>query len=180
LRLASPGIPDLYQGTEFWDFSLVDPDNRRPVDYAAREQAISCAPPMIAGVDGWTRGELKQAVIRRALDVRAREAGLFAQGEYLPLAVGGVRSTHVIAFLRRHQQRAAMTIATRLPAHITHSEEPFVPPQIWKDTVVILPDGSNGRWRDALTGNELASQSGRLRLADALSRLPVALLYQSD
>jgi (1->4)-alpha-D-glucan 1-alpha-D-glucosylmutase len=180
LRLASPGIPDLYQGTEFWDFSLVDPDNRRPVDYAAREKAISCAPPMIAGVDGWTRGELKQAVIRRALDVRAREAGLFAQGEYLPLAVDGVRSTHVIAFLRRHQQRAAMTIATRLPAHITHSEEPFVPPEIWKDTVVILPDGSNGRWRDALTGNELASQSGRLRLADALSRLPVALLYQSD
>jgi maltooligosyltrehalose synthase len=77
-------------------------------------------PPVIASVDDWTRGELKQAVIRQALALRAREAEPFAQGEYLPLAVDGAQSTNVIAFLRRHQHRAAITIATRLPcAHHT-------------------------------------------------------------
>jgi (1->4)-alpha-D-glucan 1-alpha-D-glucosylmutase len=180
LRLTSPGVPDLYQGTEFWDFSLVDPDNRRPVDYAARVAALARTVPVSANVDGWTRGELKQSLIRQALTLRARKAELFAEGVYLPLAVEGARSANVIAFLRRHQDHAAITIATRFPAQITHAERPCVPPESWKDTVVVLPDGLNAVWRDAVTENEVASQSGRLRLADALERLPVALLYAAD
>jgi (1->4)-alpha-D-glucan 1-alpha-D-glucosylmutase len=176
LRLSSPGIPDLYQGTEFWDFSLVDPDNRRPVDFPARERALSSAEPAIESVDGWSGGELKQRVIRQALSLRAREAELFARGDYLPLAVDGGRSANVIAFLRRYRDRAAIAVATRLSAHIVEDAGPTVPGGVWKDTVVVLPDGLNTAWKDAFTGKRIESESNRLRLTGVLWVLPVAML----
>jgi (1->4)-alpha-D-glucan 1-alpha-D-glucosylmutase len=174
LRLASPGVPDLYQGTEFWDFSLVDPDNRRPVDYATRQQALSTS--VTESLAGWQGGRLKQAVIHRALALRAREAELFACGDYVPLAVEGERSTHVIAFLRRHRNRAVIVVATRLPAHMVSDSGPVIAAEAWQDTTVVLPDGLNADWDDAITGRRTSSVSARLRIADVLCVLPVALL----
>jgi (1->4)-alpha-D-glucan 1-alpha-D-glucosylmutase len=181
LRLSSPGIPDLYQGTEFWDFSLVDPDNRRPVDFAKRELALDRAKPVIERVDGpdWTSGALKQEVIHRALTLRARQPDLFARGEYVALAVEGERAANVIAFLRHHAEQAAITIATRLSAKIVGQAGPVIPQSAWQDTVVVLPDGLDAVWTDVFTGRRMQAASGRLRLADVLGVLPVALLAKT-
>src|SRR5690606_19625680 len=106
LRLTSPGVPDLYQGTEFWDFSLVDPDNRRPVNYDARSLRLAQedqAHQRICQHRGWHQCQLKQPLIHAALQLRKRDPALFAEGDYLPLTVDGPLAEHVIAFLRRHQ-----------------------------------------------------------------------------
>ena len=89
LRCASPGVPDLYQGTEFWDFSLVDPDNRRPVDWAARREALDADLPPAELLGVWRDGRVKQAVLFRALQLRAAKPELFAEGGYLPVSVEG-------------------------------------------------------------------------------------------
>jgi (1->4)-alpha-D-glucan 1-alpha-D-glucosylmutase len=176
LRLGSPGIPDLYQGTEFWDFSLVDPDNRRPVDHAAREQALMNAPPAITNTENWKSGQLKQQIVRHALALRAREPGLFARGEYVPLAVEGACAKNAIAFLRRYRDSAAIIVATRFPAHMVQEERPAVASARWKDTAVVLPDGLATIWTDIFTGVCPACRSDRLALAEVLNVLPVALL----
>ena len=89
LRLTTPGIPDLYQGTEFWDFSLVDPDNRRPVDFDARETALTAGAAPAQLMPHWRDGRVKQALIHRVLGLRARAPQLFTLGTYLPLKVEG-------------------------------------------------------------------------------------------
>ena len=88
LRCTAPGVPDLYQGTEFWDFSLVDPDNRRPVDWAARRAALDAAVPAARLLEHWQDGRVKQAVIAGALALRAARPALFAEGDYLPVSGG--------------------------------------------------------------------------------------------
>ena len=106
LRLTSPGIPDLYQGTELWDFSLVDPDNRRPVDFGSA--GVACGGeakgPPSEQLPNWRDGRVKLAVVQRVLALRQHAASLFAQGEYLPLTVQGKHADRVIAFAR-HGQR---------------------------------------------------------------------------
>jgi (1->4)-alpha-D-glucan 1-alpha-D-glucosylmutase len=176
LRLASPGIPDLYQGTEFWDFSLVDPDNRRPVDYEARALGLSAAAPVIDSVDGWQRGRLKQQVIHHALALRRRNPRLFARGDYIPLAVQGAFASHVVAFARRNADGAAIAIATRFPAGLIEPGMPVAAPQKWNDTAILLPDEMRRFWTDVFTGIEIDGRSGQVRLADVLCALPVALL----
>jgi (1->4)-alpha-D-glucan 1-alpha-D-glucosylmutase len=177
LRMTSPGVPDLYQGTEFWDFSLVDPDNRRAVDYEARRRALLDTDAVGISPDAWRGGYLKQQLIRRALGLRAQEAALFAHGAYVPLAIEGPLSANVIAYLRRYQGRAVLTIATRFAAHLVQGAIPTVPAKMWENTVVVMPESSQSTWSDIFTRKQTESQSGRLRLADVLSVLPVALLH---
>jgi (1->4)-alpha-D-glucan 1-alpha-D-glucosylmutase len=178
LRLASPGIPDLYQGTEFWDFSLVDPDNRRPVDYVARERALesACAPTEL--LPEWRDGRVKQAIIARALAYRRRAPGLFANGNYQKLRLDGKLADHAVAFARAHEGRAMVTIVTRLAARLDGLiEAPLVTRSSWQETSVILPRNLTGRrMTDILGGSGFSGNSGRPRLADLLSQLPVALL----
>ena len=116
LRLTLPGVPDLYQGTEFWDFSLVDPDNRRPVDYDARIAALS---DQAEGDDDdllqtWRDGRIKQSIIRRLLSLRRAEPEFFAHADYQPMALDG----NAVAFTRRHGGKILMvaTPAQNLPA----------------------------------------------------------------
>ncbi|MDB5838910.1 MAG: treY, partial [Herminiimonas sp.] len=186
LRLTTPGVPDLYQGTELWDFSLVDPDNRRPVDHGLRREMLARKTPSIDSLAGWQNGWIKQAIIHHGLALRAREPELFAGGDYIPLAVEGARSPNVIAFLRRHQDHAAITVTTRFPAGITDianlaidetSAEPSVPESAWEDTMLILPDSAQLAWRDCFTGKRIQADAGRLRLTDVFCLLPVALLH---
>ncbi|KZE89382.1 malto-oligosyltrehalose synthase [Microbacterium sp. TNHR37B] len=157
LQLAGPGVPDVYQGTELWDLSLVDPDNRRPVDYAVR-----------AGVlDDLDRGELppiddsgaaKALVVSRALRLRRDRADLFHR--YAPLPAVGAAASHVIAFDRG----GAIAAVTRLPMGLTARGG-------WGDTVVMLP---SGRWTDALTGAE--HDGGAVPAGELFARYPVTLL----
>ena len=180
LRVTSPGVPDLYQGTEYWDFSLVDPDNRRPVDFPARKASLAADLPPAELLADWRDGRVKQAVIARALRLRAASGGLFTEGSYVPLRVEGERAEHVLAFARVHEGRAAITIVTRLPGHLPGIETvPLADPAIWSGTYVVTPRNFLGRRTIDVMGSEKAEgkeMSGRLPLSDILARLPVALL----
>jgi malto-oligosyltrehalose synthase len=111
LRMTVPGVPDLFQGTELWDFSLVDPDNRRPVDFALREKLL--------GTAAWRNGALKQTLISQALGLRKALPDLFAKGSYEPVVAQGPLADHVVAFLRRYEGNALLAAVPRLPTRLT-------------------------------------------------------------
>jgi (1->4)-alpha-D-glucan 1-alpha-D-glucosylmutase len=121
LKLAVPGVPDIYQGTELWDFSLVDPDNRRPVDYAVRDGAFVDEVQSLAR--SWRNGRLKQAMIMRVLGLRCRMPGLFADGDYVPLRVEGEHADRFIAFARRSGPAMVAVVVPRTPAALLRPGE---------------------------------------------------------
>jgi (1->4)-alpha-D-glucan 1-alpha-D-glucosylmutase len=179
LKLAAPGAPDTYQGCELWDFSLVDPDNRRPVDYAARRELLRS----LDGADTRTLfdsaedGRIKLLVTQRLLAARREHPGLFSQGEYTPLRVAGALGEHVFAFLRRHEGHSALVAVTRLPASLADGHGRLaLGTATWQDARLTLPEGSATTWHDVLTGRSLHVESGGLKLADVLGELPVAVL----
>jgi (1->4)-alpha-D-glucan 1-alpha-D-glucosylmutase len=185
LRMASPGIPDLYQGTEFWDFSLVDPDNRRPVDFAARHAALDAVDgdaDMADLLADWKDGRIKQAVLARALRLRRRVAGVFEQGDYVALPVLGPKSANVLAFIRSREERMALVVVPRLCrmgiAVGAAPGRPEIDADFWGDTGIVLPRRYLGvRLHDALTGAAWAArETGMLRVAHVLGGLPVAML----
>lgn len=183
LRLTCPGVPDLYQGCEWWDFSLVDPDNRRPVDYAARMATLERDAPLDALMTAWRDGRIKQTVLARILAIRKQHATLFANGRYLPLAIAGAHSKHALAFLRSDANESALVVVTRLAHALLASRGvPHVLPSNWGDTTIQLPAlVSKSPWRDVLTGARLEpSAERRLSLHDVLSRLPVAVLLNDN
>jgi len=178
LRCAAPGLPDLYQGTEFWDFSLVDPDNRRPVDWPARIAALEAGEAPRDLLSRWRDGRVKQAVIARALALRRARPALFAEGAYLPLQVAGARAGHAVGFARVGEGSAVLAVVPRLPAALLgEASLPLVPGAAWGDTHLRLPPRLAAlEWRDALTGAALRGRGGRLPVAALLGQLPVALL----
>ncbi|HEV3105732.1 MAG TPA: malto-oligosyltrehalose synthase, partial [Trinickia sp.] len=181
LRLTSPGVPDLYQGTELWDFSLVDPDNRRPVDFGLRAAWLTQTPPS-AQLANWRDGRVKLGIVHRALTLRAVSPALFLEGAYIPLAVSGSRARHVIAFARRHGDAYAIVVGTRFAASLLgrESDVPLVEPARWEDTWIELPAALAGRAMfDCLsTAAPKTDERGRLFVRDALTALPVALLVE--
>ena len=116
LKATMPGVPDFYQGTEFWDFSLVDPDNRRPVDFAERARALAAleTPDWDRLAQDWPNGHLKLAWTRHLLKLRTELSDVFANGDYQPLEVSGPHRDHVIAFARRHGRDAAIVVAMQM------------------------------------------------------------------
>ena len=180
LRQASPGMPDLYQGTDFWDFSLVDPDNRRPVDHALRARCLEQASAFIGGVENWQSDSFKQHIVRVGLRMRAQDPELFSRGDYLPLDATGPCAGNIVAFARRLRDRAAIVIATRLPARLLgDSAVPAVPAQAWADTAILFPATGNSTWMDVYTGRKVNIAGGRIMAAQALAALPVAALRQA-
>ena len=183
LRLTSPGVPDLYQGTELWDFSLVDPDNRRPVDFALRrawlfDERMISAPPS-EQLRNWRDGRVKMAVIRRGLALRQHAPSLFSKGAYLPLAVEGTCAEHAIAYARHHGDAYAIVVASRLSARLLadESDVPLIDPARWEDTAVIVPPPLASRpLFDWLSSRAPQADGRRLYLRDALAGLPIALL----
>jgi (1->4)-alpha-D-glucan 1-alpha-D-glucosylmutase len=157
LLLTCPGIPDLYQGTEVWDLSLVDPDNRRPVDFDRRRDLLArlAAPTSF--------DECKLLVTARALRLRRDHPDWFA-GDYTPLHAEGAAAAHAVAFARGGH---AVTVVTRLPCRLRCGGG-------WEDTVLPLPEG---HWHDVLTGADVDGR--RPMLAALTARLPVALLVMN-
>jgi (1->4)-alpha-D-glucan 1-alpha-D-glucosylmutase len=183
LKLTSPGVPDFYQGTELWDFSLVDPDNRRPVDYARREEylrQIRRDEQMNPGgllktlLENKEDGRIKLFVIYRSLRARAAMKELFASGEYLRVEPEGEFSKHLVSFARRHGSDWTLTVAPRLLTRLVDVTTPPIGEKVWHDTRLPLA-GAPRRWTNAFTGQELNVGDG-LRVADALVEFPVALL----
>jgi (1->4)-alpha-D-glucan 1-alpha-D-glucosylmutase len=184
LKLTSPGVPDLYQGTELWDFSLVDPDNRRPVDYAARSALLAQLPHVVdvAGVRELFRaardGRAKLFLIARLLAFRRKHPELFFRGGYLPVHASGWHQANVVAFARTHGDRGLITVATRLHASLGIGDAGLpCGDAIWGDTVVdvsFLPDGA--KLEHLLTGRAYVARNGTLQLAEVLADVPVCAL----
>jgi (1->4)-alpha-D-glucan 1-alpha-D-glucosylmutase len=173
LRLTAPGVPDLYQGTEFWDQSLVDPDNRRPVDFAARAAALAAGTPPADLLADWQTGAVKQSIIARALALRATHPALFAHGTYTKLEATGPAAGNILAFARRHKHRVAVTAICRLTANFV-TDTPLVPASAWAETSLSLP---GEQWTDIL--NDGRSGRRKIPAAALFSRLPVALLLSA-
>ena len=178
LKLTSPGVPDIYQGCELWDFSLVDPDNRRPVDFVARrrllaEMRTAFSEPGAATLEALTRewrdGREKLFLLWRLLALRADDPVLFATGDYTPLAASGSRAAHVCAFLRSDGGRSVAVIVPRLVAGLHSSSD--VPD--WGDTSLGLPTGT--AWHDILADQRHAA-GGQIAVSRLLAQFPVSVL----
>ena len=174
LALTAPGVPDRYQGNEGWDFSLVDPDNRRPPPYAQLQARLECRAGWAQWMARWRDGRIKQQVIRSVLAYRAEQPALFSRGEYTALAPVGHLAPQVLAFSRRCGPVEAMVIVTRLAAAHVDPALPRIPPHCWGDTAL----HAEGDWVDVLTGHAVPSHAGFVRVKDALASLPVALLVR--
>ncbi len=181
LRLTTPGVPDLYQGTEGWDFSLVDPDNRRPVpfDRLARELGESREAPLPALLGAWRDGRVKQALIARLNALRGARPALFADGDYQPVEAEGPAAGRVLAFRRTHGEELLLVVVPVLAARLLgDAPTPLVPEAAWGDTTLILPADA-GPWREAMGGHTWeCGGDGRLALAPLLRDFAVAVLTQ--
>lgn len=195
LKCTAPGVPDIYQGTEIWDFSLVDPDNRRPVDYARRREMLErLHGEMAAGEDLPARarslvailedGRSKLYLIWRTLGLRRDRPSRFDGGGYVPLPVEGTGEGHLVAYVRRHQGEIAIVLAPRLIAGLL-GEGRTAPmgPEVWRDTGIDLSGiGANetAGYRNVKTGERVGPtwRNGRpyLPVAGVLGSFPVALL----
>jgi (1->4)-alpha-D-glucan 1-alpha-D-glucosylmutase len=190
IKLTSPGVPDIYQGNELWDFSLVDPDNRRAVDYALRtrllaelEQRVAASGSDWSGVARSAMqtpedGRAKLFVTWRALRLRSEQRELFCDGDYRPLLATGARKENVVAYARRSETAGAIVVAGRLFAKLV--VEPGCVPlghAVWGDTAVedlAVPPGV--RLVCELTGRTVCGAEGRLMVGDLFADFPAALL----
>jgi (1->4)-alpha-D-glucan 1-alpha-D-glucosylmutase len=172
LKLTSPGVPDIYQGCELWDFCLVDPDNRRLVDYAPRSgllHGLDEADPAEL-LENWRDGRIKLHVTREILRHRREHPVLFREGAYVPLAVEGEQAESFIAFMRRHGNDRLIVIATiRLGPDADLAK-------LGQGTRVVLPEGEPTAWNNLFTRQSAPANDGRLEIASALAGLPVSVL----
>lgn len=192
IKVAAPGVPDVYQGTELWDLSFVDPDNRRPVNYRARAQRLqelkAMAQPAEALLEDllahWQDGRIKLYLLTKLLNFRRLHAELFASGEYLSVAAAGERAEQVFAFARRRQRQWALAVVPRLigreafRGHAPLSEEP------WSATILVLPEEAPRRWVDIVSGRTIeeaaAPASNRIGVGNIFKHFPVALLHSEQ
>ena len=194
IKIAAPGVPDFYQGSELWDFSLVDPDNRRPVDYDLRmrllgelRQSMQAAGrdrrDLARGlVESKADGRIKFYVGMVGLEYRRAHARPFRHGRYVPLAAAGGKDQHVLAFARIHEEHAVLIVTPRLVGGLIPSSQTApLGSDVWGDTWLVVPgDVAADRFRNVFSGGELAlsEHEGQriLRLSDILSDFPVALI----
>jgi (1->4)-alpha-D-glucan 1-alpha-D-glucosylmutase len=179
IKVTAPGVPDIYQGSELWDLSLVDPDNRRAVDFETRKKYLE--PNNGRGLRGliadWRSGAIKLWLLHTALKFRAEHAALFETGGYVPLRTVGPVADNVLAFARLDATEGAVTITPRLCLRLVEGEkQPLVPPERWHETEILLPPQLAGRGlRDVLTGAEFEARQ-KVPLREILNAFPVSLL----
>jgi len=190
LKATSPGVPDFYQGTELWDLSLVDPDNRRPVDFQRRMRWLddlleqeARGQPLLARqlLNSWDDGRIKLYVTHKALSIRKAYRDLFLEGDYIPLQVQGQRKEHVCAFARRQETAWALIAVPRLLTSLVSVGELPLGQQVWGDDFLPLPDDAPGSWANVFTGEVLraSTKSKGLPLLRIFSLFPVSLLMGS-
>ena len=195
LKVMLPGVPDIYQGTEWWDFNLVDPDNRRPVDFALRHETLAGLRAEFAAdprrllkrlIERWPADEVKQFTLWRALQVRQAYGDLVTHGDYIPLEVDGIHSDHLFAFARRLGDQWLIVAVPRL-THLLRlqnqagMEMPGMLKVNWQSTDIILPEGAPADWISAWDHQAIhasARDTGRtaLRARELLFQMPVALM----
>ncbi|RWU21521.1 malto-oligosyltrehalose synthase [Pseudomonas alkylphenolica] len=177
LRMSVPGVPDLYQGTEFWDLSLVDPDNRREVDYAARRQGLDTGTNTAQLLQDWRSGRIKQALVNQVLERRQAYPSLFSEGRYLSLQVLGRHADKVLAFARLGDAERAIVIVPRLACGLLgDSPIPLIPAQNWDDTRLLLPFALSPANCSGLFASAVVTASKEMLLSAVLKEFPVNLL----
>ena len=194
LKITSPGVPDFYQGTEIWDFSLCDPDNRRPVDFDRRRIMLTSLKENMAKygpdfntvlkelIEKWEDGSVKLYVTSKALIYRGDNHMLFMEGAYLPLAAEGELNNQVCGFARQRDNKVVLVIVPRFMTQVSHFTVgvPFGE-KVWRKTWILLPDEISGKiFINVLTGEEVKviRRAGKrvLDLAEVFSCFPVAML----
>jgi (1->4)-alpha-D-glucan 1-alpha-D-glucosylmutase len=181
IKLAAPGVPDTYQGGELWDFSMVDPDNRRPVDWDARRhlldelrhrfgEAPADRQALAELAAHWRDGREKLFLTWRALALRRERPALFTGGSYVPLQTAGRHADRLVAFARVANGQAAVAVAPRLVAPLLRDGGPID----WADTTVAVP--TDRAWRDVLAQRDLGTRDAPVAAAELLADFPVALL----
>ena len=203
IQFTSPGTPDVYQGDELWNFALVDPDNRRPVDYGQRQSLLDeiiVAQEQAGSESGLLRellehpedGRIKLYLIHHLLRARREYPDLFGRGSYEPLEITGPHANHLIGFVRRFQDQCAVTVVPRLTSSLVdHVSKPPLGAEVWDgEDAIQLPDlQPEATWRSLLTGDCLPTQcssrsgpggSGRpsatAQISELFSQLPVAVI----
>lgn len=187
IKMTSPGAPDFYQGSEFWDLNLVDPDNRRPVDFSVREWLLNemkskeadHKPGLINELLSTREdGRIKLFLIYKALGLRHKHRGLFEKGDYLPLETGGKYKENVIAFARMHKPLWSVTVAPRFLTQVSGEDTYPFGADVWEDTCVNLPKNAPSLWNDGLTGVQIRSGQS-LYVSSVLTQFPCALLINA-
>ena len=179
LRFACPGVPDIYQGAELWDFSFVDPDNRRPVDYDARKKILEKIKKETnpAGLYvSYADGAVKMFAVNRLLRMRAENHALFTEGEYAGLKASGVYGKNITAFARKIKGGCAIAVVPRFFTDLCGLNEPPTGAK-WKDTVIETEKRFYGTYRDVFTGSEIEIK-GRTDAAAILGQFSAAVLVK--
>jgi (1->4)-alpha-D-glucan 1-alpha-D-glucosylmutase len=186
LKITVPGVPDFYQGTELWDLTLVDPDNRRPVDFKKRLKLLNEIKSQ------WKKnksalfthllqhpedGKIKLFTIVQALKARHEYQDLFQRGDYQKLPVNGSLTSHIVTFMRTWNEQSAIVIAPRFLTKLIKEDEYPLGEQVWHETRISLPTGPSAVWKDALSGQEIQGEN-TLWIRDILNVFPVALLIK--
>jgi (1->4)-alpha-D-glucan 1-alpha-D-glucosylmutase len=187
LKCVAPGVPDFYQGTELFDFTLTDPDNRRPVDFARRQALLSrmqmdeTAPPTALGAafeDG-DGDALKLSVTRELLHLRRNRRELFAYGDYQPLVMSGRFKNHAVAFARHHEEECVIACVPRLTISVVGAGR-YALGSVWDETKLRLSPDSPTQFVDLLTGIQLTAKRDRLDLSECFATLPVSVLVNAN
>jgi (1->4)-alpha-D-glucan 1-alpha-D-glucosylmutase len=189
LKVLSPGVPDFYQGTELWDLSLVDPDNRRPVDFSTRikllDELKGREPAGPVGfkkklLANWRDDRIKLYLLSEALEFRRTHGELFLKGNYIPLKASGRRSENICAYARREKDLWALVVIPRFSTRLVSPGEFPLGSKVWGRSHLVLPEQAPCHWKDLLSGKTLkATQAvGKwvLPLHQVLQHFPVALL----
>jgi (1->4)-alpha-D-glucan 1-alpha-D-glucosylmutase len=190
LKIAAPGVPDFYQGSEWWDLRLVDPDNRGPVDFDKRaadldEIVRAGASGQIAQnlIERWPDGQIKVYLIWRALQLRLSHQEMFRDGDFLPLQVQGSYSRNIVAFARRHGVSWVLAAAPRWISQVPAARERNQTEFNWGDTRLVMPAGAPSLWESSLTSQQVPSFAdggeGYVKASDLFCDLPVALISGS-
>lgn len=187
LKLTSPGVPDVYQGNEIWDFSLVDPDNRRPVDFTSRRRLLTELNTGAWDVDRLAEitatasdGRIKMLVTQRGLALRRDHPRLLTSGDYVPLDVRGSKADHICAFARKHEELNAIVVAPRLVATLlADGQTAPVGGDVWLDTRIVIPHEFAGTYRDLFSERDV--QIGEsIEVADLLQTFPVGVFVSNE
>ena len=184
LKLTAPGVPDTYQGTELWDLSLVDPDNRRPVDFALRQSLLKSlirqdqanAAKLMADLCANPEdGRIKLFLTYKALQARQHYPDLFQRGDYQKLPVLGSLQDHVVAFARHWNDKIAIVIVPRLLTHLVPEGDYPLGEKVWQETRISLPLSAATTWQNLITGQSVSGED-TLWIREVLTQFPVALL----
>ncbi len=189
LKITSPGVPDFYQGTEYWDLTLVDPDNRRPVDFEKRYRSLDNIKQTVDNdsggliedlLDKRQDGRVKQFLIYKLLSARNSNRDLFLKGNYIPLECFGEFSNNIVAFARNLGSSFAVIAAPRLLTALIREDELPSGEKVWKDTSISLPENSPKNWINTITKEKLVADSNSFSIGRALNNFPAALLISEE